>query len=57
MERHRLGQSKRGGVAVTIVEELAILLFAELYDDNRMDSELEIITRILQAAYDEGAKR
>lgn len=41
---------------MTIVEELATLLFAELSDDNRMDSDLEIIERLIQAAYDEGKK-
>ena len=39
---------------MTVVEELAVLLFAELDAGNHMDSELGLIERILQAAYDEG---
>lgn len=39
---------------MTTVEELAVLLYAELHDDNRTDSEIGLITRLMQAAYDEG---
>lgn len=41
---------------MSLVEELTTLLFAELSDDNRLDSELEIIGRLMQAEYDAGVE-
>jgi hypothetical protein len=41
---------------MTLIEELALVLYGQLHDDNRMASELELIEAMLQQAYDEGRK-